>query len=74
VQLVVRLARENPTWGYRRIHGELSVMGIDLAASSVWNILRRHGLDPAPDRKGPTWGEIPEGSGYDHAGLRLLHR
>jgi hypothetical protein len=56
--VVIRLARENPTWGYRRIHGELSVMGIDLAASSVWNILQRHGLDPSPGRKGPSWGEF----------------
>lgn len=46
VQVVVRLARENPTWGYRRIHGELSVLGIDLAPASVWNLLQRHGLDP----------------------------
>ncbi|MGO8872609.1 MAG: integrase core domain-containing protein [Acidimicrobiales bacterium] len=58
VGLVVRLSRENPTWGYRPIHGELSVMGIDLAASSVWNILQCHGLDPSPDRRGPTWGEF----------------
>jgi transposase InsO family protein len=58
VQLVVRLARENPTWGYRRIHGELSVLGIDLAPASVWNILKRHGLDPSPNRAGLTWGEF----------------
>ena len=58
VQVVVRLARENPTWGYRRIHGELSVLGIDLAPASVWNILQRHGLDPSPNRTGPTWGEF----------------
>ncbi|MGO8873372.1 MAG: integrase, partial [Acidimicrobiales bacterium] len=57
VQLVIRLARENPTWGYRRIHGELSVLGIDLAASSVWNILQRHDLDPSPGRRGPSWQE-----------------
>jgi transposase InsO family protein len=56
--MVVRLARENPTWGYRRIHGELSVLGIDLAPTSVWNIVQRHGLDPSPDRTGPTWGEF----------------
>ena len=56
--MVVRLARENPTWGYRRIHGELSVLGIDLAPASVWNILQRHGLDPSPNRTGPTWGEF----------------
>jgi putative transposase len=58
VQLVVHLARDNPTWGYRRIHGELAVLGIDLAPSSVWNILQRHGLDPSADRTGPMWGEF----------------
>jgi transposase InsO family protein len=58
VQLVVRLARENPTWGYRRIHGELSVLGVDLAPASVWNILQRHGLDPSPERTGPMWSEF----------------
>jgi putative transposase len=58
VQVVIRLARENPTWGYRRIHGELSVLGINLAPASVWNILQRHGLDPSSDRTGPTWGEF----------------
>ena len=58
VQVVARLARENPTWGYRRIHGELARMGVVLAPASVWNILRRHGLDPTPERSGPTWGEF----------------
>ena len=56
VQLVVRLARENPSWGYRRIHGELSVLSVHLAPASVWNILQRYGIDPSPDRTGPTWG------------------
>ena len=36
----------------------LSVLGIDLAPSSVWNILQRHGLDPSPRSRGPTWGEL----------------
>jgi len=58
VQVVVRLARENPMWGYRRIHGELAVLGIDLAPTSAWNILQRHGIDPSPNRTGPTWGEF----------------
>jgi len=57
-RLVVRLARENPTWGYRRIHGELVGMGIGLAPSSVWAILKRHGIEPSPTRSGPTWGEF----------------
>lgn len=56
--LVVRLARENPTWGYRRIHGELATMGVVLAPSSVWAILKRRGIDPAPRRSGPTWREF----------------
>ena len=58
VQVVVRLARENPTWGYRRIHGELAGMGVVLAPASVWNILRRHGVNPSPNRTGPAWGEF----------------
>jgi putative transposase len=58
VRLVIRLARENPTWGYRRIQGELLGMGIRLAPSSVWAILKRHGIEPSPRRTRPTWGEF----------------
>jgi putative transposase len=58
VAIILRLARENPTWGYRRIQGELATMGIVLAPSSVWTVLRRHGIDPSPMRKGPTWPEF----------------
>ena len=46
--LVLRLARENSSWGYRRIHGELLTLGIKVAASTVWEILQRAGIDPAP--------------------------
>jgi putative transposase len=53
-RLVLRMAREN-AWGYRRITGELAGLGITVAASTVWGILRRHGIDPAPRRSGPTW-------------------
>src|SRR5271169_5298549 len=58
VAIVLRLGRENLTWGYRRIHGELATMDIGLAPSSVWAILRRHGIDPSPGRTGPTWAEF----------------
>jgi putative transposase len=57
-QMVLRLAKENPTWGYRRIHGELATIGIRLAPSSVWAVLRRHGVDPSPGRTGPSWSEF----------------
>jgi transposase InsO family protein len=56
--LVLRLARENPTWGYRRIHGELLVLGIKVAASTVWQILKDAGLDPASDRASTTWTDF----------------
>jgi putative transposase len=56
--LVVRLARENPRWGYRRIQGELGKLGVLLAASTIAKILRDHGLGPAPRRSGPTWREF----------------
>jgi transposase len=53
--LVLRLARENTGWGYRRIHGELLVLGVKVAASTVWEILEDAGIDPAPDRTDSTW-------------------
>jgi putative transposase len=53
--LVLRLARENPAWGYRRIHGELAGLGVKVAASTVWEILKKAGIDPAPRRTGPAW-------------------
>ena len=56
--LVLRLARENPGWGYRRIHGELAGLGIKVAASTVWEILKVNGMDPARHRTGPTWPQF----------------
>ena len=55
---MLRFARENPTWGHRRIHGELVNLGHNLSAATVWNILTAAGLDPAPRRTGPTWREF----------------
>jgi putative transposase len=57
-QLVLRFAAENPGWGYKRIQGELTGLGFTLSASTVWNILRRHGIDPAPARAGVSWREF----------------
>ncbi|MCP4960935.1 MAG: transposase family protein, partial [Actinomycetia bacterium] len=57
-RLVLRLDTENPTWGYRRIHGELRRLGHGLAASTVWKILRDAGREPTPDRTGPSWSEF----------------
>jgi transposase InsO family protein len=55
VDLVVRMARENPRWGYLRIVGECRKLGIRVSATSVRRILRRHRLGPAPRRGGPSW-------------------
>jgi len=57
-QLVLRLDSENPTWGYRRIHGELHQLGHKIAASTVWTILRDAGREPTPARTGPSWSEF----------------
>jgi transposase InsO family protein len=57
---VLRLARENPTWGYRRIHGELCRLGYKsrIGASTVWTILHRAGVDPAPKRSALSWRQF----------------
>jgi transposase len=52
--LVLRLVRENPGWGYHRVHGELVVLGVKVAASTVWEILHEAGIDPAPERSSAT--------------------
>ena len=57
-ELVVRLARENPAWGYRRIQGELVGLGIKLAASTVWTILKEAGIEPSPRRQESSWAEF----------------
>jgi len=58
-ELVVRLARENPTWGYSRILGELRKLGVlSVCRSTVRNILKAHGIEPAPERDDPTWAEF----------------
>jgi putative transposase len=56
--LVRRLARENPDWGYRRIHGELAGLGVKVAAPTVWEILKASGIDPSRRRAGPTWSQF----------------
>ena len=54
----MHLATENPTWGYRRVHGELAGLGYQIGASTVWKILGAAGINPSPRRSGPTWTEF----------------
>jgi putative transposase len=56
--LIVRLASENPTRGYRRVHGEPAGLGYQIGASTVWKILNAAGIDPAPRRAGPSWAQF----------------
>jgi hypothetical protein len=58
VDLVLRMARENPRWGYQRIAGECAKLGVAVSATSVRNILSRHRLGPAPRRNGPSWTQF----------------
>jgi putative transposase len=73
-RLVLRLARENVTWGYRRIVGELLTLGFAIAPSSVRAILIRHRLPPAPERDGGELAAVPSPTGGDDARLRLPYR
>jgi transposase InsO family protein len=56
--LVMRMATENPTWGHRRVQGELIRLGHHIAASTVWQILHDANIDPAPRRSGPSWRQF----------------
>jgi putative transposase len=57
-ELVLRLARENPRWGHRRICGELAKLGFRVSPTSIRRLLARAGLEPAPRRAGPSWREF----------------
>ena len=57
-QLIIRMATENPTWGHRRVQGELVRLGHRITASTVWQILHDADIDPAARRSGPTWRQF----------------
>ena len=72
-RLAVRLAQENPLWGYRRIHGELTKLGVTVAPSTVWEILRPAGIDPAPGRLDPTWRQFLHAEAAGIVAVDFLH-
>jgi hypothetical protein len=72
--VVLRLARENESWGYRRIHGELAGLGITVAPSTVWRILKSAGINRPPRRDGPSWAEFLRSQSQDLAILKSNSR
>jgi putative transposase len=72
-RLTIRLARENPLWGYRRIHGELTKLGLTIAPSTIYEILRASGIDPAPRRNGPTWRQFLHAQAAGILAVDFLH-
>src|ERR1017187_7876906 len=81
VNLICRLARENPRWGYLRIVGELKKIAVTVSKTSVASVLRRHGFPPAPRRMGPTWSQFLStqakgivATDFFHVDTVLLHR
>jgi putative transposase len=71
--LVLEMARDNPGWGYRRIHGELTGLGYKLAPSTVWQILKDAGIDPAPRRSGLTWRAFLEAQATTILAVDFFH-
>ena len=58
VELILRLARENPRWGYGKLQGELLKLGHRISRSTIKRVLRQHGLPPAPERSRSTWRDF----------------
>ena len=72
-KLVIRMATENPTWGHRRVHGELVRLGHRIAASTVWQILHAAGTGPAPRRTGPTTKQFLTGQARSILAADFVH-
>ena len=81
-RLIVAMANDNPTWGYRRITAEVTGLGYRVGASTVWRILKHEGIDPAPQRTNITWTQFLRSQAaiacdfatVDTAGLRRYYR
>jgi putative transposase len=71
--LAVRLATENSSWGYRRIHGELAGLGYQIGASTIWKILHDAGFDPSTRRAGPSWAEFLRAQAHGILACDLFH-
>ena len=71
--LVIRMATENPTWGHRRVQGELARLGHKISASTVWGILHDAGIDPAPRRSGPTWRQFLTVQAHGMLAIDFVH-
>ncbi|MEV5541021.1 helix-turn-helix domain-containing protein [Saccharopolyspora shandongensis] len=67
------MARENSTWGHRRIQGELARLGYPIAPSTVWQILHSARIDPAPQRSGPTWRHFLNAQAHGILAADFLH-
>ena len=72
-RLILQMAAENPTWGYRRVHGELAQLGYRVAPSTVWMLLKRAGIDPAPRRVGLTWRQLLSAQAQGILACDLFH-
>ena len=72
-KLVIRIARDNPAWGHRRVQGELVKLGHLIAASTVWQILHAAGIDPAPRRSGPTWKQFLTAQAHGILAVDFVH-
>jgi putative transposase len=68
-----RAAQDNPGWGYRRIHGEVTGLGHKVAPSTVWQILKDAGIDPAPTRSGQTWRAFLDAQAQTILAVDFLH-
>ena len=72
-QLALEMARDNPTWGYRRICGELTGLGHTIAPSTIWEILKAAGIDPAPQRAAGTWKQFLSAQAKTIAAVDFFH-